>query len=203
MEVGLTRSSVSSVGPQPVASVFDRGFTTVHAKAKVVTGTPGPSLRPEVSVGGVYRWQRDHIGADVVPADPTQSGEFYLVATETLALSDALTILVSGGARATRSAFFGVAGVTPSWGLRAFASGGLLVGERLMVGGEYVQQPNRLDGFPSARIPSTLALFARGFPLASGRLNFDLALVRIAGVVATGLDLEAENRLAFGTSFRF
>jgi len=203
MEIGLTRSSVSSVGPQPVASLFDRGFTTLHAKARVLAGATGSAFRPDVSVGGVYRWQKEHIGADVVPAEPTQSGEVYLVATETFALSEPLAVLVNGGARATRSSFFGVAGVTPSWEVRAFASGGLLLGERLMVGGEYVQQPDRLDGFPSARVPATVAFFARGYPMASGRLNLDLALVRIAGVVAPGLDLRAENRLAFGTSFRF
>lgn len=203
MEVGITRSSVASVGDEPVASLFDRGFTTLHAKVRLwEEGDLGPG-GPSISAGGIFRWQQEHIGADVIPSDPTQNGDVYLVASKTLPLSDDVALLVSGGGRATNAVFFGIAGNTPSWEMRAFASGGVLFADRIQVGSEWVQQPAHLDGYPEAAIPSTLALFARGFLGSSGRLGLNLALVSVAGVIESGLDLKAKNQLAVGGSFRF
>jgi hypothetical protein len=203
VEVGVTRSSVFSVGSGDVASLFDRGFTTLNAKVSLVVEEEGASTLPGISVGGLVRWQSEHIGADVVPSDPTQNADIYVVATKTLEFSQGLSALVSGGARATDASFLGVAGNVPSREVRGFASGGLLFGGRVLLGGEFLQQPAHLDGFPLAEMPSTVSLFARVFPNSSGRFNLDLAVVRIAGEVAPGLDLKAENRLAAGGSFRF
>ena len=203
LEVGLTRSSVSSVGSEPVASLFDRGFTTVHAKVKIRVDGGASSLAPEISAGGLYRWQKEHIGADIIPSDPTQNGDLYLVATKILSLSKKVTLLVNAGARATKASFFGVAGNTPSWEVRAFGSGSLLLSDHLALGGEIVQQPAHLDAYPSAELPSTVAIFGRVFPTGSRRFGLDVAVVRIAGQIGAGLDLKAENRMAGGISFHF
>ncbi len=203
MEVGVTRSSVSSVGSEPVASLFDRGFTTVHGKLSLLREGTAGSLRPAVSAGALFRWQKEHIAADIVPSDATRNADLYLVATKTLAVSSRLSVLVSGGVRATKAAFMGIAGNTPSWEARGFASGGVLLSRTLLVGAEFLQQPAHLDGFPEAQIPSTVAYFLRLYPRGSSRFNLDLGLVRAAGSIAPGLDLKAENRLAAGVSLRF
>lgn len=147
-EAGITRSSVSSVGPQAVASLFDRGFTTLHAKVKLMTESDGGSRLPTVSAGALLRWQSEHI-RDEVPSDATQNGDIYVVATKTVAPTASLSVLLSGGLRATNASFMGMAGNTPSWELRGFASGGVGLSGRLFVGGEVYQQPSHIDGFPT------------------------------------------------------
>jgi hypothetical protein len=202
MEVGVTRSAVSSVGDEPIASLFDRGFTTLHAKVVLVSeagGFPGPT----VAVGALVRWQKEHIAADIIPSDPTQDADVFLVATKTITATDGVSFVVSGGVRGTNASFMGIAGNAPSWEARGFASGGVLLGRSVMLGAEVRQQPAHLDGFPEARIPSTVAYFARVQPRRTTRFNFDLALVDAGGSVAAGQDLKAQSRLAGGVSFRF
>jgi len=203
LEFGITRSSVASVGDEGAASLFDRGFTAIHAKLSIWREREAGPASPSISLGGILRWQQEHIGADVIPSDPTQNGDIYLVATKTLILSPDVSLLFSGGGRATSAVLLGIGGNTPSWELRAFASGGVILLDRLLLGGEFLQQPAHLDGYPGAEMPSTTAAFARVYPLASGRLGLDLALVRVAGAVTSGLDLRAENQLLAGGSFRF
>jgi hypothetical protein len=203
LEFGITRSSVASVGDEGAASLFDRGFTAIHAKLGIWKETEAGPASPSISLGGILRWQGEHIGADVIPSDPTQNGDVYIVATKTLILSTDVSLLLSGGGRATKAVLFGIGGNTPSWELRAFASGGVILLDRLVLGAEFVQQPAHLDGFPRASMPSTTTVFARGYPLASGRLSLDLALVRVAGAITSRLDLKAEKQLLAGGSFRF
>jgi hypothetical protein len=200
LEVGVTRSAVSSVGPEPVASLFDRGFTTVHAKLALLREA---RLRPAVSAGALYHWQKEHIAADIVPSDPTQDADLYLAVTKTLTLSEGVSVVLNGGVRATNASLMGIAGNTPSWEARGFASGGFLLKENVLVGAEFRQQPAHLDGFPEVRIPSTVAYFVRLGPGRAARANLDVGLVRVAGLVAPGLDLKAQDRLAAGVSYRF
>ncbi len=203
VELGITRSSVASVGDEAVASLFDRGFTTFHAKIRLLAGDENHPAMPSISAGALVRWQQEHIGADIIPSDPTQNGDLYLAVTKNLPLSPHFDLQVTAGARGTNAVFFGVAGNAPSWELRTFGSGGIVVDGRLMIGGEVVQHPTHLDAFPGARMPSTTAFFARILPMASDRMSLDLALVSVAGMVQPDLDLKAENRLAAGWSFRF
>ncbi len=202
MEVGVTRSAVSGVGDEPIASLFDRGFTTLHAKVVLV---PERDDRPwpAVSVGALFHWQKKHIAADIVPSDPTQDADVFIVATKTMPVSDGVSFIVNGGVRGTNASFMGIAGNVPSWVARGFASGGVLLGRSVMLGAEVRQQPAHLDGFPEARIPATVAYFARVQPRQTTRFNLDIALVEAGGSVAAGQDLKAQNRLAVGLSLRF
>ncbi len=201
LEAGITRSAVTVEETEALSSLFDRGFTSLHAKLNLVRERAGGTPLPAVSIGGIYRWQHEHIGAAIVASDPTKNIDLYLVATRRIDIAAAFALVANAGVRGTRAVFFGMAGNAPSWEARAFASGGVLLSGRIFAGAEWTQQPDHLDGVPTATIPATATGFVRLTP--GTRFNLDVALVRLADVIAPGVDLAVGRAVAVGVGFRF
>jgi hypothetical protein len=199
IEVGVTRSSIASGESSDMGSLFDRGFTSVHGKVRVVPENAGGTRAPAVSVGAILRWQAQHLEGALGAA--TQNGDIYVAASKTLPIDDRVAVVVTGGLKLTNASLFGLAGNTPDWTARGFASGNLELGEMLVIGGEFVQQPDEIEGIARSSLPATLAFFVRVSPVE--RLSVSAAMVRLGNEIAPGFDAKAGSRFLLGVGFRF
>jgi hypothetical protein len=203
VEVGLTRSAVSSAEAAEdggLPSLFDRGFTSVHAKAALLAENAGGRSSPAVSAGVIVRWQQEHLRGALGVA--TQNADIYIVATKTIGEEAPVAILLNGGVKVSNAVLAGIAGNQPQWTPRVFGSVGVVLSPGVTVAGEFVQQPTKIEGFNGATIPATISLVARIAPT-GGRFGAEVALVRLAGVIAPGVDVQAVNRLMAGVSVGF
>lgn len=198
VEVGFTRSAVSS-GDDFYSSLFDRGFSNVHAKVVLLPETVADGW-PVIAAGFVTRWQQEHIAGGLGVA--TQNADIFVVATKDVRIGADTVVRATGGVKFTNASLFGIAGNAPEWTSRGFGAASVAFGGIIELGGEVVQQPGEIDGFTGADIPTTVTTFARFMP-AARRLAIDLAIVRLAGEIAPGLDVDATNRIVLGASYRF
>jgi hypothetical protein len=201
VEVGITRSAVSEGSVQPLSNLFDRGFTIVHGKALLVPENRGGPAVPAVSVGFLTRYQRKHIEGGLGSA--TQNADFFAAATKTIGPIRLASLVVSGGAKVTNASIMGFAGDSPDWAFCGFAFAGVRFSGRLLVGAEYAQQPEAIDGMASTDVPGTVTVLARLTPDANGRLSIDAGLISLGDAIGSNLDVDADNRYLFGVGYRF
>lgn len=196
-EFGYTCSSVASTsgGSGSASSLFDRGINTLHAKVNLVRENENGPPWPSISAGVVGRWQKQHLEGALGAA--TQHAEIYAVASRTFAVNDSLSVLANGGAKITKASLLGLAGNTPGWTPLGFVAGGLLVRRTVMVGGEFLQQPDEIEGISESELPATATLFVRVAPIAH-HIGVDVSWIRLAGAIAPGLDAHAMNQFVWG-----
>jgi hypothetical protein len=155
---------------------------------------------PAVSAGVTFRWQTKHIEDGLGVA--TENADVYGVVTKTFTMNDAVAILANGGLKMTNASLLGLAGNAPDWTAAGFVSGGVVIDNRVTVGGEFLQQPEDIEGIADADVPPTFTIFGR-VSMVDQRLTLDAAWIRLAGEIAPGLDAHAENQLAVAVTYRF
>ena len=201
IEVGYTRSSVTAGSDEPLCSLFDRGFNVFHGKVILVPENSGNTIVPAISAGFVVRYQSDHLEGNLGSA--TQNGDFVVVATKTLSQIKQAPIVLSGGVKVTNAALLGFAGNAPDWAWCAFFFAGVNLGGKVLIGGEYAQQPSEVKDLDGAEVPGTFTFMARVVPDKKARLSINVALFSFGEVIGEGLDMEADNRFSFGVGYRF
>lgn len=187
-------------GDGEFSSLFDRGFSNVHAKV-VLLPERVASRWPIISAGFITRWQAEHIEDGLGVA--TQNADVYVVVTKEFDASADVLLRLGGGLKVSNASLFGIAGNAPEWEPLAFGTGSVTFGRAIEFGAEYIQQPDAIDGLPNAEIPGTFTTFGRYTP--ARRLAIDFAIVRLASDIGTGqeIDIQARSRLVFGVSYRF
>jgi hypothetical protein len=199
-EIGYAYSAVAAGDSEALSPLFDRGFNIMHAKVAVLEeGGPGQPW-PAIAVGGLLRYQRRHLDDGLGVA--TQNGDVFVAATRTLWAGSAVTAFASGGIKMSNAALSGLAGNAPEWTPLAFVSGGVVMADLVMVGAEFAQQSDEVDGMPGVDLPDTVAAIGRITP-SGGRLSIDVALVRLAGKIGPELHAEADHQVVVGANVRF
>jgi len=201
VEVGYTRSSVTAGTSEPASGLFDRGFNIFHGKVVLVPENAGGRHVPAISAGFVVRYQSQHLEGNIGSA--TQNGDFVVVATKTFNQIKHAPVVLSGGVKATNAALMGLAGNAPDWTWCGFFFAGVNLGGKVLVGGEYAQQPSSIEGIDGADVPGTYTFMARFVPDRKARLSIDVALASLGDAIGEGLDINANNRFTFGVGYRF
>jgi hypothetical protein len=200
-EVGFTRSAVSEGSSQPFSNLFDRGFGILQGKVALIHEGDCAKNMPAVSAGFVTRYQRKHIEGGLGTA--TQNGDIYVTATKTIGPIEQAHLVLNGGLKATNASIMGLAGNSPSWALCGFAFAGVKVGGAVLIGAEYVQQPEEIEEFDGTDVPGVVTLLARVTPGAEARLAVEAGMISLGDEIGPGLDVEADNRFFFGAGYRF
>jgi len=208
VEVGYSRA-LSSLGSNPTLSpAFQGGFNIFHGKVNFLPENEGKhNYIPAISAGFVARTQVRRVGG-VISGKDTTNGDFYLVATKTITQIKELPIVANVGFKVTDASLLGIAGNAPDWQGGAFgALAFVLPGpakSKVVVGSEALQQPNHIQGLPSATsIPTTLTYFARILPPGKLPFNVDFGVAQIANRILPGVELKARSQFAFGISYHF
>ncbi len=196
VEVGYVKSALSG-DTTGLAELFDRGFQNVHGKVRVF-GSPDALGAPALAIGGRFAWQVNSL----TDAAPLRTGDVYVVITKGWAASDQVTIVVNGGVKFTNAALLSLGGNAPDWCVCGFGAAAVVVKKTVTFGTEVLQQPQAIQDLESADIPPTITAFLRLVPVKE-RLSVIVSYVRLAGEVAPGVDLQANNRFAIGAAFRF
>jgi hypothetical protein len=201
IEFGVSRSSVASINSGGLNTLFDRGFTTIHAKVNMLAENAGSKCTPGISAGVLTRWQQKHLEGALGVA--TQNADLYVVATKSVPVKGRVSAIFTGGVKATNASLLGLAGNAPGWSTRAFGAAGVSVSEALVMGVDLSQQSAKIDGvLATTDLPATVAYYVRFIPI-KARLNIDIGVVRLGNTIAPGLDIKANNQLTVGASFRF
>jgi len=199
VEIGYTRSAVAAK-EEPLSSLFDRGFNTIHAKVNLLPENWNDSGSPAISAGFIARWQKGNIQEEW-PA--TKNGDVFVVATKTVAPDSEVPVLVSGGLRITNGSLYGLAGNAPDWTARGFVTGGVILADKVLAGIEYSQQPSEIEDFPGTDVPATVSYFVRLLPVPKVNLGINAAIVRLAKEIGPGLEVKADTCFLLGVSVRF
>jgi len=201
LEVGFTKDAVSHATMDEVAKIFDRGMMIVHAKAMIVAENSGGTGVPAISAGFVYRFQRGSL--EDVPGSEINNGDIYVVATKTFSQIKQVPIVLSGGVKGTNATPFSFAGNSTGWSACGFVFGGVKLGGMILVGAEYAQQPEEIDGVPGASMPGTWTILIRVLPDKKAKLSLEAGLVSLGDHIGEGLDIKANYRPMFGVAYRF
>lgn len=129
-EAGFTRSAVST-GTDELNKLFDRGFSNAHGKL-VLIREAGDRGRPGVALGGIVRWQQQHIEGGLGVA--TRNADAYVVVTKTFNVAADWGVLVNGGGKVTNAALYGIAGNAPGWSARVFGGVGFVRRDLFLAG---------------------------------------------------------------------
>jgi membrane-associated protease RseP (regulator of RpoE activity) len=194
-ELGYTKSAVSG-DTEGLAMYFDRGFQNIHGKVQLSEDREGGA--PAIAVGARFAWQV----SSLTEAAPLRTGDIYVAVTKAFAASDTVTVLVNGGVKFTNAALLSLGGNAADWCACVFGSGEATIQKRVTVGAEVLMQPQEIELLGSADIPPTFTVFGR-VSLVANRLSVLGAWVRLAGVVAPGVDLRALNSYTLSAAFRF
>jgi hypothetical protein len=201
VEFGVSRSSVASINSGGLNTLFDRGFTTIHAKVNLLAENARSKRLPGISAGVLTRWQQKHLEGALGVA--TQNADLYVVATKSAPVRGRVSAIFTGGVKATNASLLGLAGNAPGWSIRAFGAAGVSISDALVIGVDLLQQSARIDGMlATTDLPATVAYYVRFIPI-KARLDINIGIVRLGNTLAPGLDIKANNRLTAGASFRF
>lgn len=199
IEVGYTLSLAAEGNTAGLSLLFNEGFNTFHGKVNVVRESTGV---PAISGGFVARTHVRRVGGVLGDRD-TENGDAYVVATKTITQIPNLPVLVNFGVKYTNAALMGIAGNAQEAEAVTFGGVGVVLAGKVVVGSEWVQQPDHIEDLPGATLPTTVSVFARIIPMGAIPFNLDLALVRGAGKILPGVDLKAQNKFGMGISYRF
>ncbi len=203
-EVGYSRAAITTAAEEdshPLTSLFDRGFNIIHGKVILLKEDSSGLSLPAISAGFVTRFQQEHIEGGLGSA--TKNGDIYVVVTKTSDLIQFAPVVLSGGVKVTNASLMGLAGNAPEWAWRGFVFGGINLGSRLLLGAEFMQQPEQIEFLAGADLPATISFLARLVPDPKSRLSIDAAVIRAGDEIGDDLNIKADNRFSFGLSYRF
>lgn len=216
LEFGYTRN-FHQAGTTPVlSSLWTHGFNAVHGKFNFVRERTKGGRLPAISLGFVVRTQVNNVTGVLEKRDLTNA-DLYAVASKTFTQLRHLPVVLNGGFKVTNAALLGLAGNAPAYKGRAFGAAAFAFSARkstVLVGAEVLQQPRSIKDLPGAVVPTTLTYAVRivpagSFPSLHGwgeerpRLNIDLGVAQVAGLVAPGVNLRARHQFALGLSYGF
>lgn len=219
LEFGYTRTFHQDGSTPGLSNLWGDGFNTFHGKLNFLSENfAGLRWMPALSAGFVVRSQVHNIGG-VLQDQNTTNEDFYLVATKTVTKVHKLPMAFNFGCKATNASLLGLAGNAPGYSGRFFGAAAFVLKgparSSLFFTSEVLQQPRRVDGLPTAVIPTTLTYAIRIVPAGAfpsihhgwgeerPKLNFDIGVAQVAGTVMPGLNLDARHQLAIGASYQF
>ncbi len=222
IEVGYTHNFHVFGDNANLSYLWQDGFDIFNGKVNII---PENSFKtkwvPQLSVGFMARPNDRNVGNFVQmlgEPQPLRMGgknneDIYGVASKVLPVKY-VPILVTGGVRGTNSELWGMAGNAPDWKARAFGSVAFifkLPNKRSIVfASEAAQQPHHpynfdgKNGTTPLNIPTTLTYAARVVPFTRcPKLNFDIGVAQIAGVVNPAVNLKARHQVGVQVSYGF
>jgi hypothetical protein len=219
LEFGYTRTFHQDGNTVALSNLWGDGFNAFHAKLNFLSeNIDGRPWMPALSVGFVVRSQVQNVGG-AIQGQNTTNEDFYLVATKTVTKFRKLPLVFDFGAKVTNASLLGLAGNAPAYSGRLFGAAALVVKgparSSIFFAAEALQQPRRVEGLPTATIPTTLTYAVRIVP--SGALpsihhgwgeerpkfNFDIGVAQVAGTIMPGVNLDVRHQLALGISYQF
>jgi hypothetical protein len=214
IEFGYTRT-IHREGETPgVSPLWGDGFNTFHAKLNLITERR--SWRPALALGFVARTQVQNVGG-VLLGKETHNADFYAVFTKTVTQIRYLPLVFNVGIKATNASLLGLAGNAPGYQGRAFGAFAFSIpGPKtttILLGSEVQQEPRRIEGLPTAVVPTTITYVARfmpagAFPLRgwsseSPKITLDFGIAQAVGEILPGLNLRARKQYALGITYGF
>lgn len=219
IEFGYTRDFHQDGSTSGLSNLWGDGFNTFHAKVNFLSeNIAGLHWMPALSTGFVVRSQVRNVGGALQGEDTTNE-DFYVVATKTVTKLRKLPLVFDFGCKVTNASLLGLAGNAPGYSGRMFGAAAFVLRgparSSVFFTAEVLQQPRRIDGLPTAVVPTTLAYAIRIVPSGAfpsihhgwgeehPKLNFDIGVAQIAGTVTPGLNLDVRHQLAIGLSYQF
>jgi hypothetical protein len=135
------------------------------------------------------------------------NGDVYGVATELFTLGTKFAFVANAGVRGTNAQKYGYGGNTLNWEARAFGGIGFPIPIRkaILVAPtvEVDQEPRYIKYVPTAHLPTDLIYAVRVSRYPDFKWSFDVGTGHVGGALAPGINVKANNALAFATDFRF
>jgi hypothetical protein len=205
LEFGFTRSNHTDGGDPVISPLFNfSGMNIFNIKVKVLSAERHRRL-PTVSVGGVLR-TNDPFVVQAVKGRNATNGDVYAVATKLFRAEGRPAILVSGGVRGTNAQKYGYGGNAPHWQACAFGALGFPIAIKKVVvitpTFEVDQEPRKIKYVPGAVLPTDL-IYAVRISRPDFRWSFDIGTGHVGANLGAGINIKANNALAFASSFRF
>ena len=208
LEFGFTRNNHTDGGDPAISPLFNfAGMNIFNVKAKLVpAGAHKLKYVPSVSVGGVLRTNDPFVVQSVQHQNAT-NGDVYGVATELFTFGTKFAFVANAGVRGTNAQKYGYGGNTLNWEARAFGGIGLPIPIRkaILVAPtvEVDQEPRYIKYVPTAHLPTDLIYAVRVSRYPDFKWSFDVGTGHVGGALAPGINVKANNALAFATDFRF
>lgn len=208
-EFGYTRNFHQDGSTPPLSSFWGSGFNIWHGKVNLVPeNMEKHNWVPAISVGFVVRAQDPHVsGLLAVPTREYTNGDVYIVLTKTVTQIKVLPLVFSFGYKGTNAQLLGLAGNAPGFTGRAFGVAAFVLKgpakSSIVLGGEVLQQPRRVQNLPGADVPTTLVYAARVVPSSKIKLNLDFGVAQAAGQIMPGVNLQARHQFGMGVSYGF
>jgi hypothetical protein len=208
LEFGFTRNNHTDGGDLAISPLFNfAGMNIFNVKAKLVpAGAHKLKYVPSISVGGVLRTNDPFVVQSVQHKNAT-NGDVYGVATELFTFGTKFAFLANAGVRGTNAQKYGYGGNTLNWEARAFGGLGfpIPIKKAILVAPtvEVDQEPRYIKYVPTAHLPTDLIYAVRVSRYPDFKWSFDVGTGHVGAALAPGINVKANNALAFATDFRF
>ena len=208
LEFGFTRSNHTDGGDPAISPLFNfAGMNIFNVKAKILSANShGHKYSPAISVGGVLRTNDPFVSQSVVHKNAT-NGDIYLVGSKLFVFGHKFAFLLNGGVRGTNAEKYGYGGNTLNWQARAF--GGIAfpipIKKFLIIAPtfEIDQEPQKIKYVPTATLPTDLIYAVRISHAPDSRWSFDIGTGHVGATLGPGINIKANNAIAFAADFRF
>ena len=208
LEFGFTRNNHTDGGDPTISPLFNfAGLNIFNMKAKVIpAGAHKLKYMPAVSLGGVLR-TNDPFVVQSVQHENATNGDVYGVASELFVLGKKFAFLATGGVRGTNAQKYGYGGNAIDWEMRGF--GGLAfpipIKKAILVSPtvEVDQEPRYIKYVPTAHLPTDLIYAVRVSRYPDSKWSFDIGTGHVGATLAQGINIKANNAIAFASDFRF
>ncbi len=208
LEFGYTRSNHSDGGAPAISPLFNfSGMNIFNFKAKLLhANAQGRKHLPTISIGGVLR-TNDPFVVQAVKRQNATNGDVYLVGTKLFIIgNNKFAFLLNAGVRGTNAEKYGYGGNTVDWEARAFGALAFPIPvKKLFVIAptfEIDQEPRQIKYVPGATVPTDLIYAVRISRHPDSRWSFDVGTGHVGATLAPGINIRANNALAFAADFR-
>jgi hypothetical protein len=208
LEIGFVRSNHTDGGDPTLSPLFNfAGMNIFNVKSKLLPANfHGHKELPSLSVGGVLRTNDPFVSQKLNHTNGT-NGDVYAVATKFVNITHIFSILANVGVRATNAQKYGYGGNTDNWEARAFGAVAFPIPVRKMLlvspTFEIDQEPRQIKFVPGATMPTDLIYAVRLSHLPDSKWSFDIGTGHVGARLAPGINIKANNALAFAADYRF
>ena len=134
------------------------------------------------------------------------NGDIYLVGTKLFVFGTKFAFLLNGGVRGTNAQKYGYGGNTLNWQARAFGGIAFPIPIRKLAiispTFEIDQEPEKIKFVPTATLPTDLIYAVRISRAADSRWSFDIGTGHVGATLGPGINIKANNAIAFAVDFR-
>jgi hypothetical protein len=208
LEFGFTRSNHTDGGNPAISPLFNfAGMDIFNVKAKLLAANShGHRYLPAISIGGVLR-TNDPFISQFAAHKNAANGDIYLAGSKLFVLGKKLAFLLNGGVRGTNAEKYGYGGNTLNWQARAFGAIGFPIPiKKILVISptfEIDQEPKQIKYVPGVTVPTDLIYAVRFSRTPDARWSFDVGTGHVGANLGSGINIKANNALAFAGDFRF